>query len=73
MSTGRTGSREQVPATRDDEDAAAVLAVLFAITAAPETASQEPRARSIWGDPAHRIGTPPHPSATVWWASGMPR
>jgi hypothetical protein len=62
-----------VPATRDDEDAAAVLAVLFAIMAAPETAPPEPRARSIWGDPAHRIGTPPHPSATVWWASGMPR
>ena len=62
-----------MPATRDDEDAAAVLAVLFAITAAPGTASHEPRARSIWGDPAHRVGSPPRPSATAWWASGMPR
>ena len=68
-----TGSREQAPATRDDEDVAAVLAVLFAITVAPETGPQDPPARSIWGDPGHRIGNPPHPSATAWWASGLPR
>ena len=58
--------------TRDDEDAAAVLAVLVAIASTSE-APPEPHAPSIWGTPAHRIGATIHPSATAWWASGMPR
>jgi hypothetical protein len=58
---------------RDDEDAAAVLAVLVAIIGATDPTSNAPAAQSIWGDPAHRIGIAPAPSATAWWASGMPR
>ena len=58
---------------RDDEDAAAVLAVLAAIAGATDRTPDAPEAQSIWGDPAHRIGIAPAPSATAWWASGMPR
>ena len=56
-----------------DDDAAAVLAVLFAIAGATEPTPEAAQAPSIWGDPAHRIGGRPAPSATAWWASGMPR
>ncbi len=51
-----------------------MLAVLFAIAGATEPhARSTASAPSIWGDPAHRIGVAPAPSATAWWASGMPR
>jgi hypothetical protein len=65
-------TREKTPTTRDDEDAAAVLAALFAIAGTAEV-PQEPNARSVWGDPAHRTERDRRPSATAWWASGMPR
>jgi hypothetical protein len=68
-----TVSRPQVPHARDDDDAAVVLAVLFAIAGATDAAPEAPLAPSIWGNPAHRIGTDPAPTATAWWASGMPR
>ena len=64
------------PPTRNphaDDDAAVVLAVLYAIAGATDAAPETPLAPSIWGNPAHRIGTDPAPSATAWWASGMPR
>jgi len=67
----RNGARKS--SERDNQDAAAVLAVLLAISGSSVTQREIPQAPSIWGDPAHRIGTPPHPSAIAWWASGMPR
>jgi len=59
---------------RDDEDAAAVLTIVTALaaSAAPTTdATTAVAAPSVWGDPAHRLGVAA-PSATGWWASGMP-
>jgi hypothetical protein len=64
--TGPTG-----PA-RDEQDAAVVIAVLAALAAGPEPAATEPAPRSVWADPAHRLGV----SAAGdhrWWASGLPR
>jgi hypothetical protein len=57
---------------RDEQDAAVVIAVLAALAAGPEPAATEPAPRSVWADPAHRLGV----SAAGdhrWWASGLPR
>ncbi len=57
---------------RDEPDAAVVIAVLAAVAAGPEPAATEPAPRSVWADPAHRLGV----SAAGdhrWWASGLPR
>jgi hypothetical protein len=57
----------------DDQDAAAVLAVLLAIAGSSVTQREIPQAPSIWGDTAYRISRRPGPAAAAWWASGMPR
>lgn len=64
--TGPTG-----PA-RDEQDAAVVIAVLAALAAGPEAAATEPTPRSIWADPAHRLGVGAAGDHR-WWASGLPR
>jgi len=58
---------------RDDQDAAAVLAVLFAIAGSSVTQPKARPAPSVWADPGHRIGRAERASASGWWASGMPR
>ena len=48
------------------------VASLAALAAGPEPAATEPAPRSVWADPAHRLGV----SAAGdhrWWASGLPR
>jgi hypothetical protein len=57
---------------RDDEDVATVIAILTALAAAAGTPEDEPAPRSVWADPAHRLGVSAA-SANGWWASGMPR
>ena len=58
--------------SRDDEDTAAVLVVLVALAGSADGQPETPAAQSIWADPVHRLGGRPAPSATGWWASGMP-
>lgn len=58
--------------SRDEEDAATVIAVLTALAAAAGEPVTEPTARSVWGDPAHRLGLAPA-SPVGWWASGLAR
>jgi hypothetical protein len=67
----RNGARKS--SERDNQDAAAVLAVLLAIAGSSVTQREIPHAPSIWGDPAYRISRQPGPAAAAWWASGMPR
>ena len=58
---------------RDDEDAATVIAILTALAgAAAGEPEAGPTARSVWGDPAHRLGQVPA-SPVGWWASGVAR
>jgi galactitol-specific phosphotransferase system IIB component len=57
---------------RNDEDAAAVVAVLTTLAAASAADEPETAPRSVWADPAHRLGLRPA-SASGWWASGLPR
>lgn len=57
---------------RDEEDAAAVIAILTALAAAGGAPEPDPADRSVWGDPAHRLGLAP-PSRVAWWASGLAR
>ncbi|WP_029138187.1 acyl-CoA carboxylase subunit epsilon [Nakamurella lactea] len=55
---------------RDDEDAAAVVAVLTLLSGSGPEPAEQPR--DLWGSPAHRLGLPelgPH----AWWASGVRR
>jgi len=56
---------------RDDQDAATVIAILTALAAASPGADETPSDRSVWADPAHRLGVR-SPSASGWWASGLP-
>lgn len=56
----------------DEEDAATVIAILTALAAAAGEPETEPATRSVWGDPAHRLGVA-GPSRNGWWASGLPR
>ena len=54
---------------RDDEDAAAVIAVLTLLSGgAPEPADP---ARDLWGSPTHRLGLRAV-GQHAWWASGRP-
>ncbi len=57
---------------RDEQDAATVIAILTALPAASGSAPEQPAGRSVWADPAHRLGLG-SVSATGWWASGLPR
>lgn len=57
---------------RDEEDAAAVIAILTALAAAGGDPEPEPATRSVWGDPEHRLGLAPA-SPVGWWASGLAR
>jgi hypothetical protein len=56
----------------DDQDAAAVLAILAALAASSGADETIPPLRSVWGGHAHRLGVR-SVSATGWWASGLPR
>lgn len=58
--------------SRRDDDAATVIAILTAIAAASYESVPEPVDRSVWADPAHRLGLS-SASPTGWWASGLPR
>ena len=57
----------------DDAELAALTAVVagLASTGSAEP-SQHPR-RSLWADPAHRLGTPPRPGPGGWRASALPQ
>jgi hypothetical protein len=57
---------------QDDEDAAAVIAVLLAIADSAGGRPAPHAARSIWADPARGLERHPRASETGWWASGMP-
>jgi hypothetical protein len=66
---GPVGAHDDRSATAD-EDVAVVLALLAAAGGAvPESA---PGPRSVWSDPAHRLGLR-STGSTGWWASGLPR
>jgi len=53
-----------------DEDAAVVVAVITALAAG--RAEETPAVRSVWADPAGRLGRA-QPGPHTWWASGGPR
>ncbi|AZI58550.1 hypothetical protein EH165_10830 [Nakamurella antarctica] len=56
---------------RDDEDAAAVIAVIAAL-ATGNSKTSESAPRSAWGSPAHRLGVVA-PGQHAWWMSGVGR
>jgi hypothetical protein len=58
---------------RDEDDAAVVIAILGALSAASADPSENAAAgpASVWSDPAHRFGAR-RPAAGSWWASGLP-
>jgi hypothetical protein len=58
---------------RNEEDAAMVIAILAALSAASAHPSENAAAgpASVWSDPAHRFGVR-RPFAGSWWASGLP-
>ncbi|HEY5882562.1 MAG TPA: acyl-CoA carboxylase epsilon subunit [Nakamurella sp.] len=66
-----TERHDQLGMGVDDEDAAAVIAILTALAAASAADEPDPPTRSVWADPAHRLGLRPA-SASGWWASGLP-
>ncbi len=51
---------------RDDEDAAAVLAILLALRSPTQATAPQP---SRWGRPENSATWTPGPDA--WWASGL--
>jgi hypothetical protein len=72
--SGRTEVTVDASGHDREDDAAALLAVLLAGWASvPDQAAETDGAHSIWAEPAHRLGLPPGPSASGWWASGLPR
>ncbi|TNC20675.1 acyl-CoA carboxylase subunit epsilon [Amycolatopsis alkalitolerans] len=61
-----------VRGTPDDEELAALTAVIAAVAAAPDEPSRdEPRSR--WADRAALLRRPPRPGEGAWRASGFPR
>ena len=57
----------------DDAELAALTTVIAGLAgAAPAEPAEQPR-RSLWADPAHRLGTPPRPGPGGWRASALPR
>lgn len=56
---------------RDLEDAAAVIAVISTL-AATAVVPQSESPRSVWGSPAHRLGSL-EPGRHTWWSSGAAR
>jgi len=64
-------SADLARARRDEEDAAAVVAVVTALAAQSRPTAATPP-RSFWGDPAHRLGIT-RPGVAGWWISGQPR
>ncbi|HEY4993720.1 MAG TPA: acyl-CoA carboxylase epsilon subunit [Nakamurella sp.] len=72
--SGRTDVTVNSSGHDDEDDAAALLAVLLVISAsAPDHGPETIGAHSVWGEPAHRLGLRSRPSASGWWASGLPR
>ena len=58
---------------RNDHDAATVLAIVLALSSQGGAEAVEAQVRrTIWSDPANRLGIR-QPSPTGWWASAMPR
>lgn len=73
ISTVNSRNSADVIRERNDHDAATVLAVVLALSSHDSARPAEaPGQRTIWSDPAHRLGIP-SPSPTGWWASAMPR
>ncbi|NKQ58275.1 acyl-CoA carboxylase subunit epsilon [Amycolatopsis sp. K13G38] len=56
----------------DDEELAALTAVLAAAASAPAE-PERPRRRSAWADRAHQLRMPLHPGEGAWRASALPR
>ena len=56
-----------------EEDAAAVLAILTALTAGAGVSPGATGPASVWADQAHVLRTRLHPGPGSWWASGLPR
>ncbi len=52
--------------SRDDEDAAAVIAILTLLSS--DGAAVVTGATSAWGDPAYALGV-----RNSWWAAGLPQ
>jgi len=73
MTAGRVPADRATGDSREDEEAAAVLAVVAALAGASAPAVRPAAPSSIWADPVHLLADRPEPSATGWWASGMPR
>lgn len=57
----------------DDEELAALAAVLAAARDAAGPEPGPPAPRSVWGDPAHRLRAPLRPGPGAWRASALPR
>lgn len=60
-----------VRGTPDDEELAALTAVVAALPGPPPK-EEEPQ-RSAWSDPATRLRVPLHHGPGAWRASGFPR
>lgn len=56
----------------DDEELAALTTVVAGLAARPGEPEQNTR-RSLWSDPAHRLGVSPRPGVGAWKASALPR
>lgn len=66
----------------DDEELAALTAVVAATASQPALSTSQPSAsqpptsqspRSAWADPAHRLRAPLRPGPGAWRASALPR
>ncbi len=61
----------------DDEELAALTAVVAATASQPEPSMSQPStsqpSRSAWADPAHRLRAPLRPGPGAWRASALPR
>ena len=74
VGTANTDGVERARRTAERaEDDAAALAVVLAVSGmatAPAAADPDP-ARTVWGDPGHRLRIA-GPGGHGWWASGLP-
>jgi len=57
----------------DDAELAALTAVVAGLAGTGPAEPTQQRRRSLWADPAHRLGTPVRPGPGAWRASALPR
>lgn len=57
----------------DDAELAALTTVVAGLAGAASPGPEQQPRRSLWADPAHRLGTPIRPGPGGWRASALPR